>query len=772
MYFCANEQTLRGFLAFLWLVFFSANVSCYWGQNGVGLVLSGGGATGMAHIGVLKALEEHQIPINFICGTSAGALVGAMYASGLSPKEIEQLVISEKFKRMSMGEIPTGRRYLYREKNPDAGMLSIPFNLDSMFSKSIPLNLVQPTALDFEMLNLLGQSSTILNKDFNALLVPFRCVASDIKTKKAIAFGTGDLNAAVRASMTYPLYLNPIKIENVIYFDGGLYNNFPVDVMYHSFHPDYIIGSNVSANTVVKDENDFIGLLDQLTRVPTNYNLPCENGIIINPNPDVTTFDFSNVEKAIASGYESTLRVMDTIKLFVKQRADTLMLADKRRALKSRLGQIPISEITTSLDPLPISNYIKKSLLGYKKGKVLPWNSFENRYYKLYAAEQIEFMFPTLTMKPDSTLRLDLMVRKSKPFKVSVGGHLSSRSVNTGFLGLTYRRLGKLATTLHAETYFGKFYGSAKAEANLDFPGVFPVATSAYFTMNRWDYYRSFATFFEDVKPSFLVQNEMYFGLKFKHPLLTNSRAELDLRGFSLQDDYYQTMNFLSTDTTDFTFLKGSLISYEITDNALNRKQFANEGHFLTFKVKFLTAMEKTTPGTTAQFDSIVRKQHDWLNLNLEAQYFLWNRPHLHFGIHGKAMFNSQSLFANYTASLLSMPTLNIIPDLETYFLKEYRSPQFVCVGTNLVIPLIKSLEWRLDAYYYQPFVILEKFPDGTITYAKPFQANSFLASSSVLYHTPFGPLRATLNYFPLASIPWNFQLSFGYVLFNERAVR
>ncbi|NDB35529.1 MAG: hypothetical protein EB023_09350, partial [Flavobacteriia bacterium] len=190
------------------------------------------------------------------------------------------------------------------------------------------------------------------------------------------------------------------------------------------------------------------------------------------------------------------------------------------------------------------------------------------------------------------------------------------------------------------------------------------------------------------------------------------------------------------------------------------------------FKVKFLTAMETTTPGTTAQFDSTVRKQHDWLNLNLEAQYFLWNRPHFHLGIHGKAMFNSQSLFANYTASLLSMPTLNVIPDLETYFLKEYRSPQFVCVGTNLVIPIIKSLEWRLDAYYYQPFVILEKYQDGSITYAKPFQANSFLASSSVLYHTPFGPLRATVNYFPLASIPWNFQLSFGYVLFNERAVR
>lgn len=741
-------------------------------QKKVGLVLSGGGASGLAHIGVLKALEEHHIPIDYICGTSVGAFVGAMYACGMSPWEMEALVTSERFQNLSLGIVPTGRRYLYRERYPDASMISFPFSFDSLLSNSLPMNFVNPMALDFEMFRLIGQIGVVKMSDFDQLLVPYRCIASDVARKRPVAFGRGDLNAAVRASMTYPLYLNPIKIDGVIYFDGGLYNNFPIDVMYQTFHPDFIIGSNVSANTQVKDEQDFLGLLDQLTRFPTIYKLPCKDAIIIQPKLEVGTFDFSKATEAIESGYRQTLLALDSIKMEVKDSANSTTLGERRAAFKKSTNEFLATAISVNVENPKAAQYVTRSMLGARQRRFMNWNQLEQRYYKLHSSEQIDFIFPRLNQQSDNTYKLDLNVKKSKPFKLRIGGHLSSRPVNMGYLGLTYRHLGRVASALHAESYFGKFYGSVRTECNVDFPGIFPVSTNAYFTMNRWDYYRSYATFFEDVKPSFLVQNEMYFGLKFKHPILTNSRGELDVRMFSLEDDYYQTMNFLSTDTTDETILKGNLVSYEITDNALNRKQFASEGHFFTLKAKFLSAMETSVPGTTAQFDSTVRKQHDWLNLNIEGQYYFLTLPKLHVGFHGKAMLNSQSLFANYTASLLSMPTLNVIPDLETYFFKEYRSPQFLCLGVNAVFPLVKSFEARIDAYFYQPFVVLAKQNDGSIAYEKPFQANSFLGSASLLFFTPLGPLRATVNYFPLVSKPWNFQLSFGYVLFNERAVR
>ena len=135
-------------------------------------------------------------------------------------------------------------------------------------------------------------------------------------------------------------------------------------------------------------------------------------------------------------------------------------------------------------------------------------------------------------------------------------------------------------------------------------------------------------------------------------------------------------------------------------------------------------------------------------------------------------MLNSQSLFANYTASLLSLPTFSVLPDMDTYFLPEYRSPQHFGLGLNLVGKLSKYMELRIDAYYYQPLLILQKNNDGTIEYSQPFEGSSYIASSSLIYHSLLGPLRATVNYFPQQINPFAFQVSFGYVLFNERAVR
>ena len=179
----------------------------------VGVVLSGGGASGVAHVGVLKALEENNIPIDYIVGTSAGALVGAMYASGYSPDEIEAYVLSEAFQLMTKGQKELDKHYFFYQEDQQASMFNFTLSQDSMLSKSLPLALVDPTYLDFEMLKIFGRTSASVNEDFNQLLIPYRCVASAVETKKSVTFSNGKLNQAVRASMTFPLYLNPIRID-------------------------------------------------------------------------------------------------------------------------------------------------------------------------------------------------------------------------------------------------------------------------------------------------------------------------------------------------------------------------------------------------------------------------------------------------------------------------------------------------------------------------------------------------------------------------------
>jgi NTE family protein len=118
------------------------------------------------------------------------------------------------------------------------------------------------------------------------------------------------------------------------------------------------------------------------------------------------------------------------------------------------------------------------------------------------------------------------------------------------------------------------------------------------------------------------------------------------------------------------------------------------------------------------------------------------------------------------------LPAFSPVVDAETYFLSEYRSHQHFGGGLNLVFTLKKNIDFRIDAYFYQPIILLQKNENGSSQFTKPLKGNTFLGSSSFFFQTPIGPLRATLNYFPKQVHPFQFQVSYGYVLFNERAIR
>jgi NTE family protein len=740
-------------------------------QQKVGLVLSGGGATGFAHIGVLQALEEKGIPIDYITGTSAGALVGAFYAAGFSPLEIREFCKNEDFLKMATGELRPEQQFFIKEDDPKSDMVSFRFAIDSLIQKSLPTNFTNSTFLDFELMKILGTVGAAKGNDFDNLFVPFRCLASDIVSKENVVFKSGHLNEAVRASMTFPFYFQPLRINGRLLFDGGLYNNFPADILYKEFSPDYIIGSNVSYNAAAPKEYDLISQLENMLVRYSNFELPCEQGIIIEPELEVGTFDLTKVESAIEIGYITGLKYADSILPYIKELRLPSELATKRKAFREFIPALVIDSIHSDSDK-KINYFVNNSMLRLRKKHSLSASAIERRYYRLAATDHIGFIFPTIDTNSSGNYNMNLTLREKNHFKLDVGGLISSRPINTGYLGLTYYHLKKRALKIHAESYFGKFYGSINTNAKIEFPAHFPVTIEPYFTMNRWDYFKSFATFFEDVKPSFLVQNETYYGLKISHPLFNNSKSTYDVRMFHLEDDYYQTEKFSAQDTSDRTFFDGETYSWKIEQNSLNRKQFASSGHYLSFKARFIHGNEKTISGSTS-FQPDQNKNHEWINLNLDFQTFPISTKYFHVGFQGKATFNSQSLFGNYTASLLSMTAFNIIPDSYTYFLPEYRSPQFFGGGINLIFSLPKNVDVRLDGFYYQPLVQLIQNDTGGFGYSKPFKGESYLASVSAIYHSPIGPLRATLNYFSKqVSSPLNFQISFGYILFNERAIR
>jgi NTE family protein len=741
-------------------------------NKGVGLVLSGGGASGFAHVGVIKALEENNIPIDYISGTSTGALVGALYAVGYTPKEIEDYILSPEFQLMTQGAVKSSQEFLLRESDPTASTVSFSVSLDSMFQKSLPTNVIRPELLDFEMLHLFGIPGASAKNNFDSLMVPFRCVASDIVAKQSTVFNQGYLNQAVRASMTFPFFVNPIRINGVLYFDGGLYNNFPGDVMCANFNPQFVIGSNVSYNASPPREDDLISQITNMLVTPSNFTIPCENSILIQPKTNISTFEFDEVEQAINQGYASTILMMDSIKKLVSCRTTPEELAAKRAKFLSKLPPFKISEVQTSNSRRLDESYVRKSILKNNKQQVLTYQQMERRYFRTYATPQIDYLFPTIDLKDDSTYKLHVDVTSTKNLRVDFGGIVSSRAINTGFVQLNYFHLARTASMIEVNSYFGKFYGSGKISGEIHLPSYYPVSFKGYFCLNRYDYFKSFATFFEDVQPSFLVQYETYAGGQVKIPLFNNSKSVFDYKHFELVDNYYQTTEFTNKDTTDLTRFYGDAVSFLLEQNSLNRKQFASAGTLLSFNAKLVQGIEHSVSGSTSPTNYDYRNHHQWITLNAEFHTFPLHKKHISIGVHGIASVSSQSLFKNYTATLLNLNSFQALPDLKTFFLPEYRSPQFISGGLNLIVSPAKHIDIRVDGYMFQPFKQLTQNDDGTFGYSPLFKGESIVAAASAIYHSPIGPLRVTANYFPLQAQPIYLQFSYGFILFNDKAIR
>ena len=741
----------------------------------VGLIFSGGGATGLAHIGVLKALEEHNIPIDYITGTSAGALIGALYASGYSPLEIEYFANSEKFWLMSQGKLEEEYKYYIYNSDVDGDVFSFRFSEDSTFQKSLPTNLINPTFSDFELMALLSINPNEVKESFDNLFIPFRCVASDISTKESVLFRDGDLNVAVRASMTYPFYISPISIDGRLLFDGGLYNNFTANEMYTEFDADFIIGSNVSYNEAPPVDDDLMSQIKNMFSSHSTYELPCDAGIIIEPNlGDIGVFDFDKSKEAIEVGYQSTLLLIDSIKNAIDVRVSKQNLFNKREEYKHKKQHLNITNIKTKGLGTEESFYIQRKLIKEKKEEHLDYLELKKRILNLYQSDPILSIFPTIEYNTDSTQTLVATIRKQKAFKASVGGIFSSKPVNTGFLGLSYSNFNGTPIKLYANTYFGNFYGSVKLGLKFHLPTKNNSYIEPIFVMNRWDYFTSFTTFFEESKPSFLILNERYWGVKYNLPIASKGKFVADFKNGVNEFEYYQTKNFTNKDTADFTSILYYSPGLTYTRNNLNRKQFASAGSLLEVKMRYVHGIENGLPGSTGVNDDVLDNTfRNWFYTKVKYANFFMKKGVYRLGINFEGYYAYKPFLGNYTSTILSAEQFNPFADSKTIFNSNYRSQQYLAIGLTNIFTLKDKLDLRIETYYFQPISNIIDVK-GLAEYSQLFLTAYETASISLIYHTLIGPLRATFDYYGQGTqeSTYSFRLSYGFVLFNERSLK
>jgi NTE family protein len=742
----------------------------------VGLVLSGGAAKGLAHVGVLKALEENDIPIDYVVGTSMGGIIAGCYAAGMSPDQIENLALSEQFLRLVNGMPEKGFNYFYHQADDNPNFLKLNLSLDSILNLQLNTSIASDVSLNFALADLFSRASAICHNNFDSLFVPLRVVAADIFTQNQVILSNGILSDALRATQTVPFFYNPIRVDGKYLFDGGVYNNFPVDVAQTAFAPDVIIGSNVSS----KIYNDYPYSLDEkliansliflLLDKSDPASVP-ENGVYIQPNlKGYTSFDFADVKSLIDSGYVQTLRQIDEIKSKIQARRTCREVTAKRNAFNNRSPELVFDKLLFKGFNTKQRQYIRR-IFRYRdrNPKSFYYSKMKRGYFRLVSENYFNNVYPNILFdSARQTFQLQLTRRPQKNFQVDFGGVIATRAISNIYLGLNFFNFNSQLLHIYTGFQTGNFYKSADIRARLDFPLQFYL--EPYVGYNGWDFLQSDDLLYEVSSPTVLRRYNRKYGVNIGWPLGNQFKAVVRAEGYNNLDTYVNEEVFFSSDTLDelrTVGMKGELI---FNTNTLNRKQYANAGKSFGFSLQYFNLREDFAPGNTSVEQMPVRQRHQWFRFKASAEQYFdagWYHP----GYYAQAVFSNQPFFQNYFGTLINAPAFIPLQDSPTLLLENFRSFNFVAAGMRNVFQIRHRLDFRLEAYAFKPIEYLQQGLDQEAVVNEDLRNVYFTGTAGLVLHSPMGPISLSVNYYDDKQNQLGVLLHVGYLLYNKHSL-
>ena len=733
----------------------------------VGLVLSGGGARGLAHIGVIKFLEEYNIPIDYIAGTSAGAVVGSLYAQGFSPEEMIHLVNTDEFYNWATGRFDEEHTYYFKKKDANASWVTMKFSIDTVIHTAFPSSVISSVPVDFALMENNAGAITKAGYNFDSLFVPFRCVASDIENKKPVVFRNGDLAQAVRASMAFPFYFSPATVDGKVLFDGGLYNNFPADVMVTDFNPDIIIGVNAAGNDSPFDEENIISQVRMMMTTPTNYSAYMDREIYVEPRTErFGLFDFRNPNPLIDAGYEAARLKLATFNANIKRSVLKVELDERRKKFMSDRPAVVVDNITINGVSERQAQYVKNILNA--RHKPVDIKELRAAYFRLVSDDNIKSLYPRIHYNKETKMYdMAIDIKREKDLRVQFGGNISSRPISEAYVGTQYNFWGKKSLGISTGFYFGKLYSAEQLKLRLDFPSRVPFYIESDVTLSQWNFYKS-SEIFSDKRPLYIVRSDRYFGLNFGLPARNKGKIIFSGGFFRTADDYYQTSSFTESDTADRTVFDPLIAAFSFERNTLNRKQYASSGTYFNTTIRYVNGNEATIPGSTS-IDKIEKSDyHQWFQLKVVYDNYYKKRGRIRLGFYNENVFSNEPFFANYTSSVLMAPSFQPLQETQTLFLPNFHAHNYIGAGSRNVVSITNNFDLRVEGYIFQPFQVLQQKPDKEAEYGNAFEKRYLIFSSGLVYHTPIGPLSFFMNYYDDREKPYTFLFHLGYIIFNR----
>jgi NTE family protein len=454
----------------------------------VGLVLSGGGARGGAHVGVLRVLEELNIEVDCIAGTSMGAIIGGFYAAGYSADEIERLLVETDWNR-ALTDNPDRRDRTMRKKELESEFL-IPYRLgynDGRFQA--PLGAIEGQHLDQIFQRILRPVVKI--RDFDALPIPFRAVATDLVTGEEVVLSQGSLADALRASMSVPGVFDPVRIEGRILVDGGMANNLPVSVA-RAMGADVIIAVDISTPMLEEEQlTSVLSVTEQLTNFLTRRttdqqiaSLGPEDILIVPELGDFSAADFQGAWKIVPLGEEAARSEQDRL-------AGLSGAGEPRPRAAERLVQ---ADTAKPVDFVEIRNNsvlndeLVRSRLAAQVGQPLDMDELDRSLDRIYSLDVFESVTYDLAENEagEQGVIINARARPWGPTYLQFGLELANDfSGSSNFkigAGYTRNALNSLGGELRVVTSFGR-------EDELRFDIYQPVDLTAQWFVNpkiRW----------------------------------------------------------------------------------------------------------------------------------------------------------------------------------------------------------------------------------------------------------------------------------------------
>jgi NTE family protein len=376
-------------------------------QPKIGLVLSGGGAKGFAHVGILKEIDKAGIKLDYIGGTSMGAIVGGLYAAGYSADQIEIIIEKIDFLSLIRDQIPRNSETFFEKEYGENTMIALPVK------KGI-ISLPKAISKGQNILNLLLELFDSLdgNQDFSKLSVPFFCIATDVETGGQVLLEKGSLPLALRASGSFPTLLNPVVLDGKLLVDGGIANNFPVSVM-KSKGIDIVIGADVEGHLHKKDKlNSALSIMNQIMSYQMyNKTEKEKEKIDIYIHPDLSNFsvvDFDKKDEILKIGNDEAAKYSEVFKeLAAKQKVKT-----KRVELKLSNKKLLVSSIAINGS----KDYTRAFVLGklkLKEGDSLTRREITKKIYLLSATKNYDRIEYNLIKKLDKSYLLSFYLKET-----------------------------------------------------------------------------------------------------------------------------------------------------------------------------------------------------------------------------------------------------------------------------------------------------------------------------------------------------------------------